>query len=69
MAFEVTSTFLITMTGMIGAGLSLLLMACLKSRCINVNCCWGCLNFDRVPIPSLELGLGIQQTGSTLTHG
>tara|TARA_R110000822_G_scaffold83948_1_gene197366 strand:- start:112 stop:318 length:207 start_codon:yes stop_codon:yes gene_type:complete len=64
MGFEITSSFLITMTGLIGSGLGLLLMACLKSRCINVTCCWGMLNFDRIPIPMEPINL--QPTGSTL---
>lgn len=41
--------FILTLTGMIGGGISYLLIFCLKSRCSNIKCC-GC-EISRIPIP------------------
>tara|TARA_R110000823_G_scaffold259789_3_gene380844 strand:- start:985 stop:1191 length:207 start_codon:yes stop_codon:yes gene_type:complete len=67
MAFELTPSFIITLTGMVGAGLGLLLVTCLKSRCSNVQFCWGLIDCQRQVIPANELGLVNIATGSTLT--
>ena len=66
MAFELTPSFIITITGMVGAGLGLLLVTCLKSRCSNVSFCCGLIDCTRVVIPPSELGF-VQATGSTIT--
>ena len=41
--------FILTLTGMVGGGISYLLIFCLKSRCTNIKCC--CIELNRQPIP------------------
>jgi len=41
----INATFIITMTGMIGTGLAVLLTYFLKSRCSKIKCC--CLECER----------------------
>lgn len=58
----VNSGFILTLTGMIGGGISYLLLFCLKSRCTNVECC--CMKCVRTPIPVAELnGVQIRHSG------
>lgn len=45
--------FILTLTGMIGGGISYILIFCLKSRCSNIKCC-GC-EINRIPIPVEDL--------------
>ena len=66
MTFELTPSFILALTGMVGSGLGLLLSTCLKSRCSNVNCCYGLIDCDRSVIPPNQLSF-VQATGSTLT--
>lgn len=66
MTFELTPSFILALTGMVGSGLGLLLVTCLKSRCSNVSLCCGFIDCDRVVIPPNELSF-VQATGSTLT--
>jgi len=44
----INATFILTMTGMIGTGIGVLLTYFLKSRCTMVKCC--CLECKRQPI-------------------
>ena len=46
---EKHSTFVMTALSLVGAGLTVLLTFCLKSRCSRVRCCG--LSFERQPIP------------------
>jgi len=43
--------FLITILGILGAGCSAMMVYFLKSRCSNINICWGCLSCIREPLP------------------
>jgi|TARA_R110000823_G_scaffold76306_3_gene174234 hypothetical protein len=65
MSFELTPSFILAITGMVGSGLGLLLITCLKSRCSEVSFCWGLINCTRVVIPPSELAF-VQSTGSTI---
>ena len=44
----INATFILTMTGMIGTGIGVLLTYFLKSRCTMVKCC--CMECTRQPI-------------------
>jgi len=44
----INATFILTMTGMIGTGIGVLLTYFLKSRCTQVKCC--CIECRRQPI-------------------
>jgi hypothetical protein len=58
----VNAGFILTLVGMVGGGISYLLMFCLKSRCTNIECC--CMKCVRTPIPVAELnGIQIRNSG------
>jgi hypothetical protein len=46
-------TFILTSMGMVGAGISYMLLFVLKSRCTNIKCC--CISCDRTPLNDIEL--------------
>lgn len=39
--------FFVTVISIIGGGLGLSLKFCLKSKCDNINCCWGLIKIHR----------------------
>jgi len=43
---------LLTLVGMVGSGLSVLLVYFLKSRCRNIKC--GCIECEREVLPEVE---------------
>lgn len=46
-------SFILAFTGLLGGGISYLLVFCLKSRCREVECC--CIKCIRDVIPAAEL--------------
>jgi hypothetical protein len=50
---ELSEPGLITIIGLVGSGLSALLIYFLKSRCSTIKCC-GCMECVREVIPQVE---------------
>lgn len=50
---EKNGAFLLSFFGLLGGGISYILIFCLKSRCSEISCC-GC-KIIRVPLPVEEL--------------
>jgi len=50
---EKNGAFLLSFFGLLGGGISYILIFCLKSRCSEISCC-GC-KLIRVPLPVEEL--------------
>lgn len=48
LSMGINSTFILTMTGMIGTGIGVLLSYFLKSRCTLIKCC--CFECQRAPV-------------------
>jgi hypothetical protein len=46
---EKNQTFLLTIIGLGGSAIGILLTYFLKSRCSKIKLLWGCLSCDRVP--------------------
>ncbi len=51
---ETNGAFLLSFFGLLGGGISYILIFCLKSRCSEISCC-GC-KLVRTPIPLEQLG-------------
>ena len=51
---ETNGAFLLSFFGLLGGGISYILIFCLKSRCSEISCC-GC-KIIRTPIPLEQLG-------------
>ena len=56
---EKNQTFLLTIFGLGGSAIGILLSYCIKSRCRKIALCWGCLSCDRtvldLPIESVNV--------------
>tara|TARA_R110002153_G_C13012121_1_gene466409 strand:+ start:40 stop:297 length:258 start_codon:yes stop_codon:yes gene_type:complete len=56
---EKNQTFLLTIFGLGGSAIGILLSYFLKSRCRKIGLCWGCLTCDRtvleLPIESVNV--------------
>lgn len=50
---ERNGAFVLSFVGLLGGGISYLLVFCLKSRCSNIKCCG--LEISRIPIPLDQL--------------
>ena len=50
---ERNGAFLLSFFGLLGGGISYLLVFCLKSRCSSVKCCG--MEISRIPIPVEQL--------------
>ena len=50
---ERNGAFLLSFFGLLGGGISYLLVFCLKSRCSSIKCCG--LEISRIPIPVEQL--------------
>jgi hypothetical protein len=51
--------FFITIITIVTGSFGLMLRYCLKSKCDNVNCCWGCITIHRnVEIETDDIEMG-----------